>query len=118
MPERSNQKGQCKANPSFSMQGVSASIFHCCADMHTPNSPASFPLKTIDSKHDFINSNPKKDSYNWDLMHNSVPHVCKIYSCQNVLHPQFVDEDEDVLTQSLQLQSIHIKKILRALIPS
>jgi len=34
---------------------VSASLFHCCVDMHIPNKPVCFPHTTIDSKHDFTN---------------------------------------------------------------
>lgn len=43
-----------------------------------------FPLTTTDSKHDFTNSNERKHSYVWNLMHNSVQRFCKIDSFQNV----------------------------------
>lgn len=52
--------------------------------MHIPNNPVCFPHTTTDSKHDLTNSNERKHSYVWNLMHNSVQRISKIDSFQNV----------------------------------
>jgi len=43
-----------------------------------------FPHTTTDSKQGFKNSNGRKNSNVWNLMHNSVPCICKTDSFQNV----------------------------------
>jgi hypothetical protein len=52
--------------------------------MHIPNNPVCFPHTTTDSKHDLTNSNERKHSYVWNLMHNSVQRISKTDSFQNV----------------------------------
>jgi hypothetical protein len=103
MPEwsqRTDQQGYYTENHPSAFNQVSASLFHCCVDMHIPNNPACFPLTIIDSKHAFINSNERKRSYVWNLMHNSAQRFCTIDSFQNVVHLQCVGKDTDVQTQS------------------
>jgi len=83
--QRADQRGYYKKNPNlFAFNQVSASLFHCCVDMHIPNNPVCFPHTTTDSKHDFTNSNERKHSYVWNLMHTSVQRICKTDSFQNV----------------------------------
>jgi hypothetical protein len=82
--QRADQQGYYKNTNLFAFNQVSASLFHCCVDMHIPNNPLCFPHTTTDIKHDFTNSNERKHSYVWNLMHNSVPHICKTDSFQNV----------------------------------
>jgi len=87
MPEwsqRTDQQGYYKENHPLCINQVSASLFHWCVDMHIPNNRVCFPHTTIDSKHDFTNSNERKHSYVWNLMHNSVQRIWKIDSFQNV----------------------------------